>query len=155
MENVELLLRQLEDEILNARKTLIGNNIVVNADICNELLGRLRTALPTSIAQANSIIEDVEDIKQEAQRKAAEIIKEARMNVENMIKNSEIIRVATEEAENIKNQAVLQKDKADYAARRRVDELLETTENSIAEALMVIRNEREAIWGGIKKKVNP
>lgn len=152
MENIETLLRELEDEILNARKTLIGNNVVINADYCSEIVSRIRNTLPDSIAQANSIIEDVEAIRQEAQQRANELLREARINAENLIKNSEIIRVATEEANNIKNQAILQKDKADYSARRRVDELLEVTENSIAEALMVIRNEREAIWGGIKKK---
>ena len=152
MENIEALIMELEDELQGARKTLIGNNVVVNAELFNNLLERIRLALPASINQANSIISEVEAVRHEAQQKANEIIREARVNAENLIKNSEIIRIATEDADNIRGQAIQQKEKADYAARRRVDELLESTENSIAEALMVIRNEREAIYGGIKKK---
>lgn len=152
MERIDDLLAALEDEIINARKALIGNNVIVNSDLIRDYIAKIRNSLPQSIAQANSILEDIESIKLESQQKANNIIKEARVNADNMIKNSEIIRVAREEAESIKNQVQLQKDKADYAARRRVDELLESTENSISEALMVIRNEREAIWGSIKKK---
>ena len=128
MENIEAILNLLEDEILNARKTLIGNNVVVNADICKDLLLRIRENLPASIKEAGMITENSEQIKRDAQFKATEMLNNARINAENMIKQSEIVRQAENEAEIIRNQALQQKDKADYAARRRVDELLEVTE---------------------------
>lgn len=148
---IEILINELEEELKKGRKTLIGNNVVVNADVLTDLVARLRLNLPDAIKEASAIFEDVEGIRREAQQKANEIINNARINAENMIKNSEIIRQATEEAERIKSLAAQQKDKADYNARRRVDELLEATENSITEALMIIRNERESIWDGMKK----
>lgn len=152
MENIEALLNELEDEILKGRKTLIGNNIVVNAQACNELLLRIRESLPESIARSQVIINDCDKYIRDAQLKANEIIANARLSADNLIKNSEITRAASEQAEVIRNQAMQQKEKADYAARKRVDELLESTEQSIEEALLIIRNERDAIWQGIKHK---
>jgi hypothetical protein len=152
MENIEVLINELEDEILNARKSLIGNNVVINGEKVLELVRRVREALPDSIIEANSIVGRTEAVYRDAQLKANEIIAAARANADNMIRNSEIVKSANDEADLIRSQALQQKEKADYAARRRVDELLESTETSIAEALMVIRNERDAIWDGIKKK---
>lgn len=152
MEKIEILLNELEEEINASRKTLIGNNVVVNADVINDLIARIRESFPTNLIQANNILQDADAIRHDAQKKANDIVENAKYEAERLMKNSEIIKTAKYEAEKLKNQALSQKDKADYAARKRVDELLEMTEQSIADSLMIIRNEREAIWGGIKKK---
>ncbi len=103
MEDINLLLSYLETEVLNGKKTFMGNGVVVNEETMTTLIKRIRQALPyvTGEAIINEAKEKANEMIEYAETKRAKLLNEhillseakaiSEHTVQEALKNKELI----------------------------------------------------------------
>lgn len=78
MEDINLLLSYLETEVLNGKKSFLGNGVVVDSDTVISLVKRIRQALPfvTGDAIINDAREKANEMIEYAENKRAKLLNE-------------------------------------------------------------------------------
>lgn len=142
--DIEDLLLQLEQEIRDGRKVLIGNGVVVNPDVMYSIIERIRNTIPDIIREARYIVSSSEKTKEDSLIRARNIVADANKKAEEILSNSAIIKEAEHEAAVIRSQAL------DYQKRIRmdvaddIDLLLSSAEKALLENLEIIKNAKES-----------
>ncbi len=145
MENVNNLLLELEEELLKGRKGLMGTSITVNRETVMDLIYRLKESLPKSIDVANNIVAEIDSIQKMAVEQAQIIAREARINADNMVKNSSVLLEAQNEANIIISKAYSKTDVYKYKIESELDKMLEGVESQLKRALTLIDNQRNSL----------
>lgn len=104
--NVYKLLDKIEMLVIKGYPIPLTPWYVVPHEKIIDVLDKVRTALPSEIAEAANIIKRRDEIQLESQRRANQILVEAKNQAEQLLSESEIIRIAQSEAEKIKIQVI-------------------------------------------------
>ncbi|HHX48876.1 MAG TPA: hypothetical protein GX709_00545 [Clostridiales bacterium] len=142
--DIEDLLLQLEQEIRDGRKVLIGNGVIVNPDTIYSIIENIRNSIPDIIREARYIVSTSEKTKEESLIRARNIVSDAKKKADEILSNNAIIKEAEHEAAVIKSQAL------DYQKRIRVDVaddidiLLSSAEKALEENLEIIKKAKES-----------
>jgi F0F1-type ATP synthase membrane subunit b/b' len=152
----------MEDLILAGMSIPLTPWTVVHGDKLVPLLDRIRENLPDEIRQAQRVVEHRDDMLAEAQRKAAQMIQDAKEQAEAMLCESELLRAvhveadrirqqvwteleamrkkAWEEAESVKAQAYEEARSVREGADQYADAILTSLDKSLVEFQAVVRN---------------
>ncbi len=103
MDDVVQIIDCLEDVLLNNKRAFFSGKIYVDQVKVTEMLSRLREAVPASFHEAKSIISQRDALIYEAEQRAENIIRTANDTREKLIAESEVLKSAQTEAENILN----------------------------------------------------
>lgn len=147
MENVEIYIKEMENEIARGKKSVFGGGIVVDATHLLDLLTRIREALPQEIRKANLILQDEENHRRECEKQANQILQEARSRADQLLDEHEIIKKAERRAEAIEERSEQYVSEIDAAFRSESERILRKEEKSLVDALTLIRNCREELKG--------
>lgn len=139
------LLETLEDILENSKKLPFSEKAVVNKEELLEIIKEIRLKLPDELKQAKWVKEERQRILVEAQNEANDIVKEAENRIISMIDEHEITRKAYEQKAEIIETAnemsrEISKGTKDYA-----DNILQSIEVSLEDALKVIQNNRKEL----------
>ena len=100
---IEQIIEEIEEYVDSCKfQPLSSTKIVVNKEELEELLRELRMKTPDEIKRYQKIISNKDAILADAQSKADAIVAEAREKTQSMVTESEIMREATEHANNIR-----------------------------------------------------
>lgn len=110
MSKIELIIAEIEDYIAGCRfQTFSRTNIIVNKDEIEELVALLRLRVPDEIKKYNKIIANRDLIIEDANKKADEIIQNAKTMANGLVSEHQIIHQAyiqaTEIVQKAKNDA--------------------------------------------------
>ncbi|MEG1791278.1 MAG: hypothetical protein RSB20_05635 [Clostridia bacterium] len=146
MEQFDQLLNQLEEVVMTAKKSLFsGNDIVLNRNQILDILDRIRANYPDVIKEAQYLTSECDAQRQKAIEYGAHIVEEAEQRQRRLIDESEILKKATEEAEEIRTEAYALRDRVEYDVKTKVDNLLQDSEVTLRDALSLIRTNREEL----------
>lgn len=139
------LLETLEEILENSKKLPFTDKSAVNKDEAIEIIQEIRLKLPDELKQAKWVKEERQRILVEAQNEANDIVKEAENRIISMIDEHEITRKAYEQKAEIIETAnemsrEISKGTKDYA-----DNILQSIEVALADALKVIQNNRKEL----------
>lgn len=96
---IEQIIEEIEEYVDSCKfQPLSSTKIVVNKEELEELLRELRMKTPDEIKRYQKIISNKDAILADAQSKADAIVAEAREKTQSMVTESEIMREATEQA---------------------------------------------------------
>ncbi len=151
MINVDEILREFEDELLGGKKSLFGGKIVADHSKVTELLSKLRNNLPDSIHNANRIIREQEEILKEANQRADNICRDARERANTFVAESTIMQNAERKAAEIIKEAEEYRDKMYYSVNTNLEKVLKETESVMGESIMLIHETREQLVERINK----
>lgn len=149
MEDIEMLLVKLEEEIQSGKKALFGNAISINPDNCYKLIERIRDSLPDVIRDAHRVVADKEQIKAEANERANKLIAAANAKVEELLAETNIVKRAEEAADTIIAEAKEFEENIVSGVKHNLSALLENTEATLSDAVMLVRDSREELLGSI------
>lgn len=142
------LVIELENELSEGDKGIFGKKI--NTEKCLDLIDKMKRAFPSVIKDANYIVANKEDILIEAERKAAQILKESETHANVIVKNSEIMKraedAATVHIENVRRVSddIINKSAAIIYA------MFEDTENFLKNMLEILKQNRDEMINGLK-----
>lgn len=140
------ILDKLDDMVDKAWSLpLSGGRCVLDAEKVREIIDDLRLNMPKEIPQAKAIVADRAEIIRNAKLEAEEIIKTAQAKANAMISTDEIVRQAQEKADAILNDAQQKSKEMRKAAVDFSDHLLLQTQEKICDALNEIKQARQAL----------
>lgn len=136
------ILNELETEIRDSRKSVLGNRYIDEGK-CMDYILTLKSLIPQEIKEAQIILSERENILSEAEETAQKIVSEAKKQAESMLDESEIIKRAEYEADNIQNGARQYWDRVEYETMNSLLALLSNAENKLVDILGNIRDSKE------------
>lgn len=144
MELLELL-EQLEETLERGVNIPFSGRCLVRRDDVLELIQDIRLKLPDDIKQARNISEGRAHILEEAERQAAEIVRNAETRITALVDEHEISRKAVEQAGVIIGNAKKNSREIRLGTREYADGVLDKVESILSETLDVIKVNRQEL----------
>lgn len=150
--NVADALDQLEQVIFECQRLLSWT--LVKEEVLLERLDQIRESLPAAFEAAEKVLQQRDEIVQEAGRYARDIVANAERKAQQLLEESVIIRQAQAQAEQIyyqtqregedlRRQSLQEIEQLQMEANRYVDQVLGDLENRLLESLRIVRNGRQ------------
>ena len=149
---VKVTLDKIEEIIASAwRVPMTGGKCMVNAEILQNLIDDLKLALPKEIKQAKIIVEDKDEILNNAMREAESIVQTAQNKAKKMIVKEEITRHAQNAAHNIYEQARTQTTELRKRTNSYVEEIFVKVEQDLIRILKEFKETHSDVRKVIKE----
>lgn len=130
--NVYKLLDKVEMLVIKGYPIPLTPWYVVPHEKIIDVLDKVRTSLPSEIAEANSIIKRRDEIQLESQRRANQMLADAKSQAELLLSESELLKAVQAEAERIRQQVIAE---AEYIKKQAREEAEATRSQAINEAI--------------------
>lgn len=147
------MIERMEDFILTGMGIPFTPFTVVNGEKLVPLLDRIRENLPVEVQQAQKVLERRDEIVNEAQAKANQMLQDAKKQSEFMLSESELLRAVHEEASRIRQQITTELD----AMRKKAFEEAEAAKAQAYEEARAVREGSDqyadAILGTLDKNL--
>lgn len=147
------MIERMEDFILTGMGVPFTPFTIVNGEKLVPLLDRIRENLPAEIQHAQRVLDRRDEIVNEAQAKANQLLQDAKKQSEFMLSESELLRAVHEEANRIRQQITMELE----AMRKKAFEEAEAAKAQAYEEASVIRQGAdqyaEAILGSLDKSL--
>lgn len=154
MSTLEEYLDRIEDELNDGKRSVLSNRVTVDVEEIQAIVMAIRADLPSEITRARKIIEDHDNIINDAKQKAEQIEKEAELRALELTNDHEIYRLAVEQAEELEATSKEESEKWMMNTCQYVDGLLEDAANSIVEATEEIEQQQQKLTENFKKIVD-
>lgn len=160
---IEQLIDEIEEYIDSCKYQAFSNTkILVNKDEIEELIHELRIKTPDEIKRYQKIIQNKEDILNDARSKAEQLITDATAQTTELINEHEImqqayaqandvIRTATAQAQEILNAATEESNSIKISAVQYTDDLLAHVETIIDNSIQTAASDYETMIGNLKQ----
>ncbi len=151
MENNDVmeLLDMLFGMISEAWGVPLGNDkCIIEREKALHIISDIKTALPTSIAEAKRLVAARDEFIGNAKREAEAIRKSAEEKARILVDDQEITRVARARSAEMISSAETKSAELRKLARDYVDDLMRQTEESLTGSLNTIRDARSTFRGG-------
>ena len=96
---------RLEELVAEARRMPIGQGVVVDRRRLLELVDQMRSTVPWEVKEADRIVQEKEDIIEEARREGEGIIHRAEMEAQEKLDETAVLQAAEREAAAVRNRA--------------------------------------------------
>jgi cell division septum initiation protein DivIVA len=153
MNNLESIIGELETEIEKAKK-FFGFSLL-NKDALLSLLNSLRREIPVVVKESQEIVKRKDDIIQEAVELSLKRTQQAQETADYLVSTAEITIRAQNEARLILEDADKRAFDIEADSKKRIDNLLATTEKILVNHLTIVRNNREELSGELLKQYQP
>ena len=142
------VMRYIEDlkDLLEVSSTIpLTGKVMVDKDEVNELLNQIESQFPQDLAEAQSIRDRKDEIFEEANMQAKQIVQAAHVEAQKLVNEDEITLAAQEQAREIMNRAELESDQIRLSARDYVDNMLENTQVHLSDMIKTINENRKEL----------
>ena len=135
----------LEDTLYSSTSIPFTNRILVDRDLFQDALDQLQEELPPSIARAEAILRDENDIRSRAEADAKRALARAESQVAAMLSEKGLLREAEATRERILRDARSEAKEIMDSAKRYVDGLLSGLERGAEDVLVEVRKATSAV----------
>jgi len=129
---------RLEELVGEARKLPVGGGLVLSRQRLLDLIDRMRVAVPKEVYDAREVIEKRDEVLADATAEASRIIARAKEEVEERLKETEVVKAAEERARHIlagAQERLLELSReAEAQAAARLDDAQEAAREQMREA---------------------
>ena len=117
---VNEILDEIENLVVDARRVVFTNKCIIEEDDLIRLVDDLRKSLPAEIQNAGQVMQERQQILDEAKREANKIVEQAKNYGEKLVVEHEIVKQAQNQAseimeKTIQNSNELKEDSVKYA----------------------------------------
>jgi len=149
--DINQIIEELEAELYKSKNFLWSKK----NDKCVSLVEELKRNLPTALKEASYLLSQRDKILFQAQESAKKTIAEAEQRAEQILSQSELIKKAEEEADEIVEQANRRTSQMYTATKSNLDKMLKSVEDYLTENLHIVRNNREELNGTLFNRRKP
>jgi hypothetical protein len=149
--DLEAQINELEELVSKAKRVPLSNSIMVSEKGLFDLIDQLRANLPEELKQARWIIKERSEMLDEARRESDKILAESRMQAEEMVNETEVVRAAKKESAELLEEARSNARKVRLEAEDYADEKLANLEATLHRLTTTIRKGREKLQGKVEK----
>ncbi len=145
------LVDELYEEI-NGRGGMFGKK--VDLPRCKELIVNIKSMISSSLSRAQEVIDKRNDIMQNADIVACNVIKEAEERASHITSNSEIIRSAENRAQAIMDETYRSCDAVVRKTKEHLDRMFAEAEAFFLNTVSVIRTNRGELRDALQRRDN-
>jgi cell division septum initiation protein DivIVA len=132
------LIDRLEELAADARRLPVGGGVVISRQRLLDLIDRMRVAVPREVYDSREVIENRDQVIQRAEKQAADLLEEARAEVEKKLEETEVVKAAEEQSRALLTDAQARAQEmvrsAEEQARGRLDDAQESSRAQMREA---------------------
>ena len=139
------LLTKLEQLIISSTRVPVVNKIMVDEEELLDILDSLRNTLPAEMEEAKQIVAYKNNVISSAKKYAEKIVTESQDKAKETIDETEIIKNAKIEADNIRNQIIKELSMQQQDADKYSEEVLTALEGKLNRALTAVQNGRSQL----------
>ena len=132
-EEIESLLDELEQLVVEAKPSFMGGNQkkIVDAQDVLEILDEIRRIFPQEFLDARRIVKEEQETLDRAQQQAEGIVADAQQQAIILAGDQEVVRLAQQKADNIRDQAAQYERDTRYNAEEYADTVLAHLEENL------------------------
>ena len=137
---METILRQLREQVANARPMPLSASSMVNKDELLGLVDEAITRLPDELRSARWLLKEREEFLAKVRREGDEILELARSRAERLVQRTEVVRTAEQKARHLVEKAEdetrkMRRETEDYCDQKlgSFESLLSSTRDAIAQ----------------------
>lgn len=139
------LLEETEEYIQGCRHLPMTDKVLVSEDTLLDFIDRLRSLLPEELHQARLMVKDREQMMEDARAEAERVVVKAKQRIEDLVKESEVVKQAQAAAEEIMGQTRRVAHEIKNNATLYADDIMSNLQESLEKNLAVIREGREEL----------
>lgn len=163
MSRIEQLIDEIEEYIDSCKyQTFSNTKILVNKDEIEELIRELRAKTPDEIKRYQRIIQNKEEILNDARAKADKLINDATIQTTELINEheimqqayqqaNEVVTMASRQAQDILDTATIEANNMRIAAIQYTDDLLAHVESVIDNAMTTVAFDYDTMMSHLKE----
>jgi vacuolar-type H+-ATPase subunit H len=145
--DVEGYLAQMEQLLAEARPVPLSASIMVNRKEFEDVIDDIRASLPEELRQSRWVIKERDDVLEQAEREAEQIVNDARNEAARLVSETEVVHQSQRQAERILEEAreqsrVMRLETEDY-----VDGKLANFEIVLAKTMKQVEKGRDRLRG--------
>ncbi len=146
-EEIESLVDELEQMVSEAKSPLTGGGQkkILDAEDIFEILDEIRRIFPQEFADARRIIKEEQETLDRAQQQANSIIADAQQQAMILAGDQEIVRLAQQQAESIRDQAAQYERDTRYNAEEYADTVLSHLEENLKSLTSTVTRVRQTL----------
>ena len=160
---IEQLIDEIEEYIDSCKyQTFSNSRILVNKDEIEELIRELRAKTPDEIKRYQRIIQNKEEILNDAKARAEQLIKDTTIQRTELISEhqimqqayaqaDEVVTAAHKQAQDMLDRAVMESNEMRLSAMQYTDDLLAHVENIVAASIQTASADYENLIGHMKQ----
>lgn len=157
--NIEELITALYDMIQDAKALpLSADKCIIERDHALDILDEISAQMPGELKQAQTIVQSREELVSQARREAETMIRDARVQSEELVKQENIYQEAKRQCEQMVLDTQNRINEIKRVSNDYVDNSLRQTEDAVAQALNELRETRarfQSISGMGQPKTQP
>ncbi len=145
--DVEGYLAQMEQLLAEARPVPLSASVMINRKDFEDVIDDIRASLPEELRQSRWVIKERDEVLEQAEREAEQMLNDARAEAARLISETEVVRQSQRSAERILDEAreqarVLRLEAEDY-----IDAKLANFEIVLAKTMRSVEKGREQLRG--------
>jgi cell division septum initiation protein DivIVA len=145
--DVEGYLAQMEQLLAEARPVPLSASVMVNRKDFEDAIDDIRASLPEELRQSRWVIKERDEVLEQAEREAEQILGDAKTEAARLMSETEIIRQSQRRAEQILEEAREQSRVLRFEAEDYVDSKLANFEIVLAKTMRSVEKGRERLRG--------
>ncbi len=145
--DIEGCIAQLEQMLADARPVPLSASVMVSRAEIEAVLAQLRSSLPEELRQARWVIKERDEILAQAGRESEQTLADAKLEVERLVSEEEVVHRARREATAIIEEAQEQARVLRLEAEDYVDGKLANFEIALNKTLATVAKGRERLRG--------
>lgn len=136
---------ELEDIMDKSSHVPLTKKVLIDEDILQNCLDRIRNSLPHELKEAQRILNDKERVILEARNEAGNMLEDARREIDRQIDETEIVKQARILADSITKRSESISNEMRQGALEYADDILNNLEKNLSSILTEIRNGRNEL----------
>ncbi|MEG1500364.1 MAG: ATPase [Clostridiales bacterium] len=143
MDGIENILGEMEESIAGASRIPLTGKVLIDGDLVLEYVDKIYAVLPEELKQARQVLDQSDKLLESMESQGKRILDDARRQSASLVQESEIVKEAQLQAEQLRLSA--EKDANDFQqeAVNYADDLLQQLEMNLEKAIFTIRKSRE------------
>ena len=143
--DVLVLIDKLDDLVHNAKGVPMTDQVRIDREEIYDVLDQMRATIPEELKRARWIVKERQDMLAEANRESDRIIGEAREQAMTLASQTEIVRLAEKQAQDIVEDAKRQARETRLEMEDWADSILSTLEVNLEKFLGAVKRGRERL----------
>jgi vacuolar-type H+-ATPase subunit H len=145
--DVLVLIDKLDDLIHNARSVPLTDSVMIDREEIYDILDQMRSTIPEEIKQARWIVKERQEMLAEAKQETERLLAEAQERAEKLASDTEVVRLAEKNAQQIMEDARDQERQIRLGAEDYADGVLGSLETNLEKFISAVQRGRERLQG--------
>ena len=147
-EDLDARLAELRELVDSARSMPMSASVMINRAELLDILAGLEQAVDATLARANEVVAERDEVVARGEEEAAEIVRRAQAERDKLVSDTDVYRLGTERAEELKAEAEREAEELRAETDQYIESSLANFELTLERTLEAVRRGRARLNGG-------